>query len=88
MSRDDFKFMSIMEDSVIKCEDGEVSLPLRNLNLQMPANRSKAICRTLYLKRKFFKDAKFREDCKEDGKVWFILHHGVYHHNKPDKICF
>jgi len=87
MSRDDFKFMSIMEDSVIKCEDGEVSLPFvtstyrcQRIGVRLHVG--------LYLKRKFFKDAKSREDCKEDGKVWFILHHGVYHHNKPDKICF
>ena len=23
---------------------------------------------------------------RSDGKVWFIPHHGVYHHKKPDKI--
>lgn len=110
MSRDDLKFMNIVEDSVMQCEDGhyQVSLPLRDLNLQMPANRSQAERRALYLKRKFSKDVKFREDyvaCLEnvigdgfaekvpldvlersDGKVWFIPHHGVYHHKKPDKI--
>ena len=110
MSRDDLKFMNIVEDSVMQCEDGhyQVSLPLRDLNLQMPANRSQAERRALYLKRKFSKDEKFREDyvaCLEkvigdgfaekvpldvlersDGKVWFIPHHGVYHHKKPDKI--
>ena len=110
MSRDDLKFMNIVEDSVMECEDGhyQVSLPLRDLNLQMPANRSQAERRALYLKRKFSKDVKFREDyvaCLEkvigdgftekvpldvlersDGKVWFIPHHGVYHHKKPDKI--
>ena len=110
MSRDDLKFMNIVEDSVMQCEDGhyQVSLPLRDLNLQMPANRSQAERRALYLKRKFSKDVKFREDyvaCLEkvigdgfaekvpldvlersDGKVWFIPHHGIYHHKKPDKI--
>ncbi|XP_066023399.1 uncharacterized protein [Pocillopora verrucosa] len=110
MSRDDLKFMNIVEDSVMQCEDGhyQVSLPLRDLNLQMPANRSQAERRALYLKRKFSKDVKFREDyvaClgkvigdgfaekvpldvleRSDGKVWFIPHHGVYHHKKPDKI--
>ena len=23
---------------------------------------------------------------RSDGRVWFIAHHGVYHHKKPDKI--
>ena len=23
---------------------------------------------------------------RSDGKVWFISHHGVYHHQEPDKI--
>ncbi len=61
ISRDDLKFMNIMEDSVVQCENGhyQVSLPLKNPNLQMPANRSQAERRTLYLKRKFSKDVKF-----------------------------
>ena len=111
MSRDDLKFMNNMEDSVMQCEDGhyQVSLTLRNLDLQMPANRSQAERRSLYLKRRFSKDAKFREDYvtfleevisegfaekvppdvlkRSDGIVWFIPHHGVYHHKKPEKIC-
>jgi len=43
MSRDDLKFMNIVENSV-QCADGhyKVSLPLRNRNVKMPANRSQA----------------------------------------------
>ncbi|KAL9961445.1 hypothetical protein ACROYT_G030386 [Oculina patagonica] len=63
-SRDDLTFMNIMEDSSVKCEDGhyQVTLLLKNPNLQMPANRSQTERWTLYLKRKFSKDVKFGED--------------------------
>ena len=23
----------------------------------------------------------------ENGKCWYLHHHGVYNQNKPDKIC-
>lgn len=60
------------------------------------------------LKRKFLKDAGFREDCvtsledvikddfaekipdcdlkRTDGRLWYIPHHGAYHHKKPEKL--
>ena len=110
MSRDDLKFMNIVEDSVVQCADGhyQVSLPLRNRNVKMPVNRSQAERSASYLKRKLSSDTKLRDDYvafleeviragyaekvpqnvldRSDGKVWFIPHHGVYHHKKPDKI--
>ena len=110
MSRDDLKFMNIVEDSVVQCADGhyQVSLPLKSRNVKMPVNRSQAERSASYLKRKLSSDTKLREDYvafleevisagyaekvpqnvlhRSDGKVWFIPHHGVYHHKKPDKI--
>ena len=40
MSRDDLKFMNIVEDSVTQCEDDhyQISLPLKNTSLKMPQN--------------------------------------------------
>ena len=64
MSRDDLKFMNIVEDSVVQCADGhyQVSLPLRNLTMKMPVNRSQAERSASYLKRKLSSDTKHRED--------------------------
>ena len=64
MSRDDLKFMNIVEDSVVQCADGhyQVSLPLRNRNVKMPVNRSQAERSASYLKRKLSSDTKLRED--------------------------
>jgi len=41
LSRDDLKFLNIIEDSVKHCEDGhcQISLPLKNPCLKMPENR-------------------------------------------------
>ena len=64
MSRDDLKFMNIVEDSVVQCADGhyQVSLPLRNRNVKLPVNRSQVERSASYLKRKLSSDTKLRED--------------------------
>ena len=64
LSRDDLRFLNIVEDSVKHCEDGhcQISLALKNPCLKMPENRVQAERRALYLKRKLSRDAKFRED--------------------------
>ena len=64
MSREDMKFMNIVEDSVMQCEDGhyQVRLPFRNPTLTLPANRCQAERRALSLRRKFIKDVRFQED--------------------------
>ena len=64
MSREDLKFMNIVEDSVMQCEDGhyQVRLPFHNPSLKLPANRCQAERRALSLRRKFLKDARFQED--------------------------
>ena len=55
MSREDLKFMNILENSVMQCEDGhyQVRLPFRNPSLTLPANRCQAERRALFLRRKF-----------------------------------
>jgi len=64
MSRDDLKFMNIVVDSVVHCADGHypVSLPLRNLNVKMPVNRSQVERNASYLKRKLFNDTRLCEN--------------------------
>ena len=64
LSRDNLKFMNIVEDSVTQCEDGhyQVPLPLRNPRVFMPENRVQAERRALCLKRKFSRDPKFQDD--------------------------
>ena len=54
MSREDPKFVDIVED--------QVRLPFCNPSLTLPANRCQAECRALSLRRKFLKDARFQED--------------------------
>ena len=110
LSRDDLRFMNIVKDSVIQCEDShyQIALPLKNPSLVMPENRVQAARRALLLKRRLSRDAGFREDyvtsledvikdgfaekvpdCdlrRSDGRLWYIPHHGVYHHKKPGKL--
>ncbi|XP_073231681.1 uncharacterized protein [Porites lutea] len=64
MSREDLKFMNIVEGSVMQCEDGhyQVRLPFHNPSLTLPANICQAEHRALSLRRKFLKDARFQED--------------------------
>ena len=64
LSRDDLRFMNIAKDSVIQCEDShyQIALPLKNPPLVMPENRVQAEQRALLLKRRFSRDARFRED--------------------------
>ena len=64
LSRDDLKFMNIVEDSVTQCGDGHYQMPppLRNPHVFMPENRVQAERRALCLKRKFSRDPKFRDD--------------------------
>ena len=101
LSRDDLKFLNIVEDSVKHYEDDhyQISLPLKNPCLKMPENIVQA---------ELSRGAKFREDYvafleyvirdsfaervpleslrRADAKVWYMPHHGVHHQKKPDKI--
>ena len=110
LSRDYLKFMNVVKDSAMQCEDGhyQISLPLKNPSLKMPENRVQAKRTILHLKRKLLGNGKFREDYvtslegvikegfaekvpladlrRADGKVWYIPHHGVYHHKKSEKL--
>ena len=64
LSRDDLRFMNIVKDSVIQCEDRryQIALPLKNPSLVMPESRAQAERRALLLKRRFSRDTGFRED--------------------------
>lgn len=110
LSRDDVKFMELVENSLIQNEDHhyETALPIKDPEKSFPNNRIQAERRLAYLKRRFQKDPKFQEDyvsfiedmiqkgyaekvpagsaSKDDGKVWYLPHHGVYHAKKPGKI--
>lgn len=103
------RFINIVKKSVTHCEDShyQIALPLKNLSLVMPENRVQAERRALLLKRRFLKDAGFREDyvtslgdvikdgyaervsdCdlkRTNDRLWYIPHHGVYHHKNPEK---
>lgn len=63
MSREDVKFMNIMDKSV-KLKEGHycLDLPFRNDNPTMPNNRNIALQRLQNLKKKFRKDLKYQQD--------------------------
>ena len=67
----------------------EIPLPFKSESPSMPDNRQEIVKRTIWLKRRFLRDArKIPEDndVPEIGKVWYLPHHGVYHPRKPGKI--
>ena len=108
MSQDERRFMRNAEK--IKFKDGhyEIPLPFKSGFTSIPNNKSHALARNDWLKKKLMKDPKLRQDYKdfiselvakgyarkvplnqaipEDGKVWYIPYHGVYHPHKPNKI--
>ena len=110
MSRNDHRFMIIVESSVKKTSDNhyEISLPVRDNKLKMPSNRLQALNRMFHSKRKLQSNPKFRKGYKSfvaeilekgyrrkvpterlnrnDGHVWYLPHHGIYHPKKPNKI--
>ena len=108
MSQDERRFMQNAEETA-ELKDGhyQFSLPLKNPEALVPNNKSQALQRTNWLKKKLERDPKLCEDYKafmddiavkgyarqvppdhgslEEGKSWYIPHHGVYHPHKPDK---
>ena len=86
----------------------EMPLPLRDERLCLPYNKSLALHRLDYLKRRLKRDEIYRDHyCsfmkdmieksyaervpaesidRNDGRVFYIPHHGVYNPNKPGKI--
>lgn len=87
MSREDLKFMNIVEDSVMQCEDGhyQVRLPFRNPSLTLPANRCQAERRALSLRRKFLKDARFQEDYV--ASLESVIQEGFAEKVPSDDLC-
>ena len=66
VSLNDTKFLKIM-DKEVTMRDGQyvLPLPLKNPDAQLPNNRSQAMQRLQYLKKKLSKDEKFFKDYKE-----------------------
>ncbi|XP_063967807.1 uncharacterized protein LOC135157132 [Lytechinus pictus] len=102
-SRNDLRFLEIMERQVHVSESGhyEMPLPFRDENPTLPNNRVLAEKRLNHLKTKFKKDPAYHEqytkqmntlfnsnyaevasESGEEGKVWYIPHHGVKQPNK------
>ena len=62
-SQEDLQFLTIMEGGIKKAENGHYEMPLPfKKRPQLPDNRSMALTRLEYLKRKFQKDSKYKED--------------------------
>ncbi|XP_078374366.1 uncharacterized protein LOC144657884 [Oculina patagonica] len=62
-SQEDLQFLKVMEEGIGKTENEhyEMPLPFKDRPL-LPDNRSMALARLEYLKRKFLKDSKYKED--------------------------
>ena len=119
LSKEDRKFLTIVESGICHCEDGHYEMPLllRVPAPTLPNNREVAFRHLIQLKRRFKSDRKYKDDytaftervinngfaekvphieaesggragpgCSEEGRVWYIPHHGVYHPKKPTEI--
>ena len=109
ISQDERRFMKIAEE-IAELKDGhyQISLPFKNPEALVSNNKSQALQRANWLKKKLKRDPKLHEDYKafmenvltkgyahkvptdqgslEEGRSWYIPHHGIYHPHKPDKI--
>lgn len=105
MSREDIRFMEIMEQSAI-LQDGKycLKLPFKTQEVYLPNNFAVAKQRVLGLKKRFLNNHEFHQEYTgymndviskgyaeqipqeqlhcENGKVWYIPHHGVHHPRK------
>ena len=63
LSRDDVKFLGILEKGTVQLDNGhyETPLPVKDPDLLMPNNRIQAERRMTYLKRKFEKQPDFHK---------------------------
>ena len=54
-SKEDRKFLEIVEQGVHRCEDGhyELPLPLKSGRINFPNNKNAALCQLTQLKRRF-----------------------------------
>lgn len=64
LSKEDRRFLAIVEEGITQQEDGHyvLPLPLKNLSVSLPNNRDVAYRRLSQLKRRFLKDKSYRED--------------------------
>ena len=108
MSQEERRFMQNAEKIQFKFGHYEIPLPFKNPEALVPNNKSQALSRVGWLKKRLEKDSKLSDDYRafmsdllakgyarkvppvqaspDDGKAWYIPHHGVYHPHKPDKI--
>ena len=108
MSQDERRFMQNAEKIQFKFGHYEIPLPFENPEALVPNNKSQALTRVGWLKKRLEKDSKLRDDYRafmsdllakgyarrvppvqaspDEGKAWYIPHHGVYHPHKPHKI--
>ena len=83
-SREDLKFMNIVEDSVMQCEDGHYqALSLRRKFFKDARFQEDYVASLQSVIQEGFPEKVHSEDlCRADGKVWYIPHHGVFHCKK------
>ena len=109
MSQDELRFMQNAKETVkLKDSHYQICLPFKDNEAFVPSDKSQALQRDNWLKKKLERDPRLYEDYKtfmadivakayagkvpleqmnlENGKVWYIPHHGVYHPYKPGKI--
>ncbi|KAK3724031.1 hypothetical protein QZH41_007681 [Actinostola sp. cb2023] len=110
LSLQDQKFLKIVEEGIRQLPNGhyEMPLPFKTDSILFENNIEMALKRLTYLKKRFQRDEKYRQDYvafmqaiidaghaerveedalpANDGKVWYIPHHGVYHPKKQEKI--
>ena len=66
----------------------QISLSFKDRVALVPNNKSQALQRANWLKKRLERDTKFCADqtSLEEGKAWYIPHHRVHHPHKPGKI--
>ena len=89
---DDRKFMKKAKEGIHRSNDGhyELPLPLKDEKTLLPNSKELALSRVKKLKGRLKHDATHRKDYNDNdndnGRIWYIPHHGVYHPKKPGKI--
>ena len=89
MSYEDRKFLDTVHKGVMMVDDHfEIPLPFKD-EAKLPINKVLADQRLNGLKNiidKGYAERIDENDASQDGSIWYIPHHGVYHPKKPGKI--
>ncbi|KAL2091637.1 hypothetical protein ACEWY4_013900 [Coilia grayii] len=98
-SQDDALFLTKLKSGIKHKSDGhlEMPLPFKGERPNLPNNKPCADQRLMCLKKRLKRDRGYFSDWGDSEKVpeqqvnnypaWYIPHHGVYHPQKPGKIC-